>query len=357
MTGYQEILTDPSYAGQIVTLTYPHIGNVGVNAEDVESRRIYAAGLVIRDLPRARVELALAAGPRRLTCATATSSASPTSTRASSRASCARRARRTAASSPARVIDDADAPTRSRARAPRRRWPGSTSPRSCRARSRTSGRRARGRSAPATVRWARRASTSSRTTSASSTTSCACSPRAAAGSPSCRRRRRRATCWRCKPDGVFLSNGPGDPEPCDYAIAAIREIVDGGMPTFGICLGHQLLGLAAGGRTLKMKFGHHGANHPVLDRDTGQVLITSQNHGFAVDPASLPAQRARHARVAVRRHLQGIRVDRQAGVLLPGPSGGEPGPARRRLPVRPLREADGEEVRPMPPSAPTSRAS
>jgi len=92
-----------------------------------------------------------------------------------------------------------------------------------------------------------------------------------------------------KPDGVFLSNGPGDPEPCDYAIAAIREIVATGLPVFGICLGHQLLGLAAGGRTLKMKFGHHGANHPVLDKDTGQVLITSQNHGFAVDPASLPS--------------------------------------------------------------------
>ena len=92
-----------------------------------------------------------------------------------------------------------------------------------------------------------------------------------------------------KPDGVFLSNGPGDPEPCDYAVAAIREIVDGGTPTFGICLGHQLLGLSSGARTVKMKFGHHGANHPVLDRDSGQVLITSQNHGFAVDASTLPA--------------------------------------------------------------------
>src|SRR5207237_1253997 len=92
-----------------------------------------------------------------------------------------------------------------------------------------------------------------------------------------------------RPDGIFLSNGPGDPEPCTYAIDAIRTFVDSGMPTFGICLGHQLLGLASGGRTLKMKFGHHGANHPVLDTDTGQVLITSQNHGFAVDPASLPS--------------------------------------------------------------------
>jgi carbamoyl-phosphate synthase small subunit len=116
-----------------------------------------------------------------------------------------------------------------------------------------------------------------------------------------------------RPDGVFLSNGPGDPEPCDYAIAAIRDIVDGGMPTFGICLGHQLLGLASGARTLKMKFGHHGANHPVQDRDTGQVLITSQNHGFAVDPATLPANlRVTHVSL-FDGSLQGIaRTDRPA---------------------------------------------
>ncbi len=115
------------------------------------------------------------------------------------------------------------------------------------------------------------------------------------------------------PDGVFLSNGPGDPEPCTYAIAAIREIVDGGMPTFGICLGHQLLGLASGARTVKMKFGHHGANHPVLDRDTGQVLITSQNHGFAVDAATLPANvRVTHVSL-FDGSLQGIaRTDRPA---------------------------------------------
>jgi carbamoyl-phosphate synthase small subunit len=95
---------------------------------------------------------------------------------------------------------------------------------------------------------------------------------------------------RLQPQGIFLSNGPGDPEPCDYAIAAVRELIDRGLPTFGICLGHQILGLASGARTLKMKFGHHGANHPVKDLETGQVLITSQNHGFAVDPATLPAQ-------------------------------------------------------------------
>jgi carbamoyl-phosphate synthase small subunit len=116
-----------------------------------------------------------------------------------------------------------------------------------------------------------------------------------------------------EPDGVFLSNGPGDPEPCDYAIDAIREIVASGMPTFGICLGHQLLGLASGARTVKMKFGHHGANHPVMDRDTGQVLITSQNHGFAVDAASLPPNlRVTHVSL-FDGSLQGIaRTDRPA---------------------------------------------
>ena len=116
-----------------------------------------------------------------------------------------------------------------------------------------------------------------------------------------------------RPDGVFLSNGPGDPEPCTYAITAIRAIVDSGMPTFGICLGHQLLGLASGARTVKMKFGHHGANHPVLDRDTGQVLITSQNHGFAVDAATLPANvRITHVSL-FDGSLQGIaRTDRPA---------------------------------------------
>ena len=140
------------------------------------------------------------------------------------------------------------------------------------------------------------ASTSSPTTTASSATSCACWPSAAAASPWCRRRRPRPTCWRCKPDGIFLANGPGDPEPCDYAIEATRELIERGMPTFGICLGHQILALASGAKTFKMKFGHHGANHPVKDLDTGRVSITSQNHGFAVDEKTLPADAARHAR-------------------------------------------------------------
>ena len=123
-----------------------------------------------------------------------------------------------------------------------------------------------------------------------------------------------------QPDGVFLSNGPGDPEPCDYAIAAIREFVAKKIPTYGICLGHQLLGLAVGAKTLKMKFGHHGANHPVIDLDSGRVMITSQNHGFAVDESTLPAN-ARDASLAVRRQQPGHRLT-DAPAFFPGTSRG-----------------------------------
>ena len=122
------------------------------------------------------------------------------------------------------------------------------------------------------------------------------------------------------PDGIFLSNGPGDPEPCDYAIAAIARFLETDVPMFGICLGHQLLGLASGAKTLKMKFGHHGANHPVQDLDSGRVLISSQNHGFAVDEATLPRDPARHASLAVRRLAAGTRAHRPAGLQLPGSS-------------------------------------
>jgi carbamoyl-phosphate synthase small subunit len=128
------------------------------------------------------------------------------------------------------------------------------------------------------------------------------------------------------PDGVFLSNGPGDPEPCDYAIAAIREFLDKKLPTFGICLGHQLMGLAAGGRTLKMKFGHHGANHPVKDLDTGQVLITSQNHGFAVDPATLPGNvRVTHVSL-FDNSLQGLAWTDRPAICFQGHPEASPGP-------------------------------
>ncbi len=190
---------------------------------------------------------------------------------------------------------------------------------------------------------ASRASTSSPTTSASSTTSCACWPSAAAGSPWCRRRRRRRTCSRASPTACSCPTARATRSRATTRSRRSRELSCAGMPTFGICLGHQLLAWRRAARTLKMKFGHHGANHPVQDMDTGQVLITSQNHGFAVDPATLPANAARHARVAVRRHPAGHRPDRPAGVLLPGPPRSEPRAARHRLPVRPLHQADGDK--------------
>ncbi|MDH4181518.1 MAG: glutamine-hydrolyzing carbamoyl-phosphate synthase small subunit [Betaproteobacteria bacterium] len=287
MTGYQEILTDPSYAGQIVTLTYPHIGNVGVNPEDSESTRLHAAGLVIRDLPatlsnfRARGDLAgcLAAAnvvgiadidTRRLTrilrekgaqngCIVAGGALDDA-------AAAAAVARAKAAPSMAGQ-DLAKAVTCAEPYA----WTEGT--------------------------WALgegfRARDGARCHVVAYDFGVKHNILRMLAERGCRltvvpARTPAAEAMSLRPDGVFLSNGPGDPEPCDYAIAAIRAIVAAGVPTFGICLGHQLLALASGARTLKMKFGHHGANHPVLDKDTGQVLITSQNHGFAVDPASLP---------------------------------------------------------------------
>ncbi len=285
MTGYQEILTDPSYAGQIVTLTYPHVGNVGVNAEDVEADRIHAAGLVIRDLPRVasnwRSQQDLGAylransivgiaelDTRKLTRILRERGAqngcivAGTSVDLERAIAAARAAPSMAGQDLARVVS-CTAPYE---------WTESVW-------ALVGGYSAMG--APRFHVVAYDFGIKHNILRMLAARGCRITV-VPAQTPA------REVLAR-KPDGVFLSNGPGDPEPCDYAIAAIREIIAAGMPTFGICLGHQLLGLAAGGRTLKMKFGHHGANHPVLDRDTGQVLITSQNHGFAVDPASLPA--------------------------------------------------------------------
>ena len=142
------------------------------------------------------------------------------------------------------------------------------------------------------------------------------------------------------PDGVFLSNGPGDPEPCDYAIEAIGTLVDTGVPTFGICLGHQLLGLASGAKTEKMKFGHHGANHPVVEIDSGRVMITSQNHGFAVQEDTLPPNVRADAPLSVRRHAAGDRAHRSPRVLVPRPPRGEPRAARSEAFVSALHRGD-----------------
>jgi carbamoyl-phosphate synthase small subunit len=312
MTGYQEILTDPSYAGQIVTLTYPHIGNVGVNPEDTESRRVFAAGLVVRDVPR---------------CAS--------SWRAAGDLSHYLRA--------ANIVGIADIDTRKLTRMLRERG----AQNGCVVAAQSLGAadaeaavaRARGAPPMSGLDLAKVVSCTAPYdwTSGAWTLGSGYRPM---GEPKYHvvaydfgakhnilrllaQRGCRLTVVPAQtpardalalaPDGIFLSNGPGDPEPCAYAIEAIREFVERGLPTFGICLGHQLLGLASGARTVKMKFGHHGANHPVLDKDTGHVLITSQNHGFAVDAASLPANlRVTHVSL-FDGSLQGIaRTDRPA---------------------------------------------
>jgi len=312
MTGYQEILTDPSYAGQIVTLTYPHIGNVGVNAEDVESNRIFAAGLVIRDLPAVQ-----------------------SNWRATGTLGDYLRDNN--------VIGIADIDTRRLTRILREKGAqngcivaaaslGAAEARDAIAKARAAPSMA-GQDLARVVSCTQRYDWSQGVWALEGGFSEARDARfhvvaydygikhnilRILADRGCKvtvvpAQTKAGDVLALRPDGVFLSNGPGDPQPCTYAISAIREIVDSGMPTFGICLGHQLLGLASGARTVKMKFGHHGANHPVLDRDTGQVLITSQNHGFAVDVATLPDNvRVTHVSL-FDGSLQGIaRTDRPA---------------------------------------------
>jgi carbamoyl-phosphate synthase small subunit len=325
MTGYQEIMTDPSYAGQIVTLTYPHVGNTGVNPEDVESRRVFAAGLVIRDLPRlasnwrstqdlssylrdAGVLGICDIDTRKLTRILRENGAQNgcviTAGGAGRDAAAEAIARARAAPSMsgldlAKVVS-CDAPYD---------WNGGSWALGSGYRTRQGGRfhvvaydygikhnilrLLADRGCRLTVVPAQ---TPARDALA------------------------------LQPDGIFLSNGPGDPEPCTYAIEAIREFLVAGMPTFGICLGHQLLGLACGARTVKMKFGHHGANHPVLDKDTGQVLITSQNHGFAVDASTLP-RNVRITHVSLfDGSLQGIEFTDKPAFGFQGHPEGSPGP-------------------------------
>jgi carbamoyl-phosphate synthase small subunit len=290
LTGYQEILTDPSYCRQIVTLTYPHIGNYGVNPEDVESARIHAAGLVVRDLPALASNWRSTGGLSEYLRGEGVPGIAGLDTRRLTRVLREKGAQAgclLAADAPGATLDIDAAIAAARA------FPGL-----------------------AGMDLAREVSTAAAYPWREGTWALGEGYRpgqagdrllrVAAFDFGVKRNILRLLADRgcditvlpaqagaqqalaLAPDGVFLSNGPGDPEPCDYAIAAARELIDRGIPTFGICLGHQIMGLASGARTLKMKFGHHGANHPVKDLDTGQVLITSQNHGFAVDPASLP---------------------------------------------------------------------
>ncbi len=291
MTGYQEILTDPSYCRQIVTLTYPHIGNYGVNAEDVEAQRVFAAGLIIKDLPllasNFRSDMTLAEyleregtvaianlDTRRLTRLLRTHGAQNGCILALPLGEVMTQHR----------IDDVIGKAKA-------------SP------SMSGLDLAKVVSATEPYEW----------TETEWVLGTGCGQQAdptfhvvafdygirrnilrMLASRGCRvtvvpAQTPAAAVLAMQPDGIFLSNGPGDPEPCDYAIRATRTLIDTGIPTFGICLGHQIMALASGAKTFKMKFGHHGANHPVKDLDDGRVSITSQNHGFAVDETTLPA--------------------------------------------------------------------
>ncbi|MHB1199726.1 MAG: glutamine-hydrolyzing carbamoyl-phosphate synthase small subunit [Polaromonas sp.] len=297
MTGYQEILTDPSYCQQIVTLTYPHIGNYGINSEDIEAEKIHAAGLIIKDLPllasNFRMTMTLAeyldkekmvaiAGidTRQLTrhlrtqgaqngCILALAQGEPVSQPAIDKAVAAARAAPSMAG-----LDLAKVVSVKQTYG----W------------TQTEWKLGSGYGVQITPKFhvvafdfgvkknilRMLAERGARITVVPAQTPA-------------------PDVLRLKPDGIFLANGPGDPEPCGYAIAAVRELLETGTPTFGICLGHQIMALASGAKTFKMKFGHHGANHPVKDLDSGRVSITSQNHGFAVDEKSLPANlRATH---------------------------------------------------------------
>jgi len=324
MTGYQEILTDPSYTRQIVTLTYPHIGNTGTNPEDLESGGIHAAGLVIRDLPllhsnwratqslpeflqRGGVVAIAEIDTRRLTRILREKGA---------QAGCI--ASGDAASRPQLAVQAA------------RRFPGLkgmdlakvvTTKRSFQWNEGTNwsleqGPRRRPGQRLHVVAYDYGIKRNILRLLADHGCRMTVVP---AQTPA-------AEVMALAPDGVFLSNGPGDPEPCDYAITAIKQFLETRVPIFGICLGHQLLGLATGARTIKMKFGHHGANHPVIDLDTGRVYISSQNHGFAVDEATLPeGVRATH-RSLFDGSLQGIACTDRPAFSFQGHPEASPGP-------------------------------
>jgi carbamoyl-phosphate synthase small subunit len=323
MTGYQEILTDPSYREQIVTLTYPHIGNVGTNAEDAESAAVHIAGLVLREVPRPpsnfrstldfreylkanRVVAIAGIDTRRLTRVLRDKGAQNGCIMVGAGAKAAAALKQARAFPGLKGMDLARVVTCDKPYA----W-------------------TRGSWALAGNREARReggrwhvvaydfgvkanilrllADRDCRVTVVPAQTPA-------------------GEVFRLAPDGVFLSNGPGDPEPCDYAIRAAREFIARRLPLFGICLGHQILGLAAGARTRKMKFGHHGANHPVQDLESGRVLITSQNHGFEVDESSLPRTAAVTHRSLFDGSNQGIRLTDAPAFSFQGHPEASPGP-------------------------------
>ncbi|MCD0498109.1 glutamine-hydrolyzing carbamoyl-phosphate synthase small subunit [Achromobacter sp. MY14] len=320
MTGYQEILTDPSYSGQIVTLTYPHIGNTGVNAEDVEANRVYAAGLVVRDCPARVSNFRSTQSLPDYLAAQGIVAISGIDTRKLTRIL------REKGAQGACIFVGTDA---ERAVEMAQGFAGMTGQDLAKVVSQKASTEwtegtwqlGEGFSKPDQSKFhvvaydfgiktnilRLLADRGCRLTVVPAQTSA-------------------EDVLKLNPDGVFLSNGPGDPEPCDYAIDATRTFLDKKLPVFGICLGHQIMGLAVGGKTLKMKTGHHGANHPVQDLQSKRVFITSQNHGFAVDAASLPAN-ARVTHVSLfDGTLQGFELTDRPAFCFQGHPEASPGP-------------------------------
>ena len=335
MTGYQEILTDPSYCQQIVTLTYPHIGNYGVNTEDLEASRVHAAGLIVKDVPQVmsnfRANMTL---PQYLVQQNTVAIANLDTRQLT-------RHLRTHGAQNGCILTLPEGQTIAQAEIDQAVAKAKAAP------SMAGADLAKVVSVKAAYEWTQ--------------TEWQLAHPQLGGKPGygeqtqakfhvvaydfgvkfnilrmlaergCRitvvpAQTPASDVLKHKPDGIFLSNGPGDPQPCDYAIAAAAELIESGIPTFGICLGHQIMALASGAKTFKMKFGHHGANHPVKDLDTGRVSITSQNHGFAVDEKTLPANlRATHVSL-FDGTLQGLARTDKPAFCFQGHPEASPGP-------------------------------
>ncbi|AMP37346.1 MULTISPECIES: glutamine-hydrolyzing carbamoyl-phosphate synthase small subunit [Ralstonia solanacearum species complex] len=321
ITGYQEILTDPSYSRQIVTLTYPHIGNVGVNREDVEATKVHAAGLIIKDLPilasNFRKEHSLSHYLKSEKVVAIAGIDTRKLTRILREKGAQNGCVLAGEDNPQKAIDLA------------RSFPGLsgmdlakvvsvTQPYEWNQTEWALGRGYGVQDKPKFHVVAYDFGVKYNILRMLAERGCRVTVVPA--------QTRAADVLAYNPDGVFLSNGPGDPEPCDYAIAATKDFIERRIPTFGICLGHQIMGLAVGAKTLKMKTGHHGANHPVKDLQDGRVIITSQNHGFAVDPASLPAN-ARVTHVSLfDGTLQGFELTDRPAFCFQGHPEASPGP-------------------------------
>jgi carbamoyl-phosphate synthase small subunit len=328
IVGYQEILTDPSYCQQIVTLTYPHIGNYGVNVEDIEADKVHAAGLIIKDLPLLASNFRSSQSLSDYLKASGTVAIANIDTRKLTRVLRTKGAQNGAIVGLAAgqkitqdMIDQAIAAAKSAPSmagldlaqkvtvAQRYEW------------SQTEWKLESGygtQTAPKFHVVAYDFGVKKNILRMLAERGCKVTVVPAKTAA--------AEVLKHRPDGIFLSNGPGDPQPCDYAIAAARELIETGIPTFGICLGHQIMALASGAKTFKMKFGHHGANHPVKDLDSGRVSITSQNHGFAVDEKSLPANlRATHVSL-FDGTLQGLARTDKPAFCFQGHPEASPGP-------------------------------